>query len=120
MSKTKSLVYGLVLGSSIAAAVTLLTAPVSGRDLRGRMREQAADVKEVLANLLEDGIRLKKQIRQTSKESAVLIKELTDDIKKSVEEWKETIEPHQETIHSYLEQIESSLKELEEKVKTLN
>lgn len=118
MSRAKSLVLGLVVGGAVSASVALLTTPSSGRDLRNRIREQ--DLKELFNNLKEDGIRLKRQITETSKESAILIKDLTNDIKESVEEWKQTVEPHQDNIHKYLEQIESSLKDLEEKVNNRN
>ncbi|WP_369801981.1 YtxH domain-containing protein [Oceanobacillus sp. Castelsardo] len=116
LSRTKSLVLGLIVGGAVSASIALLTTPSSGRDFRNRFREQ--DMKELLNNLKEDGLRLKRQITETSKESASLIKDLTQDIKKSVEEWKDTVEPHQENIHKYLEQIENSLRDLEEKVKT--
>ncbi|WP_156288803.1 YtxH domain-containing protein [Oceanobacillus salinisoli] len=118
MSRAKSLVLGIVVGGAVSASVALLTTPSSGRELRSRFKEQ--DLREMLHHLKEDGLRLKRQITETTKESAVLIKDLTQDIKQSVEEWKQTVEPHQESIHNYLEQIESSLKDLEEKVKQQN
>lgn len=117
MSKGKSLVLGLLIGGTVSAAVTLLTTPESGSALRGRVRDQGAELKNLLFNLKEEGMRLKQQISETSQEGAVLFKELTEDIRKSVEDWKKTVEPHQESIYQSLEQIETSIKELEEKVK---
>lgn|SRR5690606_36087544 len=118
MSRAKSLALGIIVGGAVSASVALLTTPSSGRDLRSRIREQ--DLKELFNHLKEDGLRLKRQLTETSKESAILIKDLTSEIKQSVEEWKETVEPHQENIHKYLEQIESSLRDLEEKVNKQN
>ncbi len=118
MANGKSLLLGLMVGGAISAAATLLTTPSSGKDLRGRVKDQGFEWKDMIANLKQDGLRLKEQLTETSKEGAALIKELTQEMKKSVEEWKQTVEPHQENIHQYLEQIETSLMDLEEKVKS--
>ncbi|AXI08714.1 hypothetical protein CUC15_07205 [Oceanobacillus zhaokaii] len=117
MSKAKSFVLGLVVGGTVSAAVTLLSTPSSGRTVRDQVKIQGLELKQLLTNLKENGLQLKMQFRESSKEGAVLVKELTQDIRKSVEEWKNTVEPHQESIHKYLEQIETSIKDLEEKVK---
>src|SRR5690625_1571171 len=117
MSRGKSLVLGFLVGGTISATAALLSTPISGRDLRGRIKEQSIEWKETLDDLLQDGLRLKNQIAETSLEGVALVNELTQEMKESVEEWKETVEPHQENIHEYLEQIETSLKALEDKVK---
>lgn len=117
MAKGKSLFLGFVVGGAISAVTTLLSTPSSGRDLRDRVKEQGLEWKNMLANLKDDSLRLKNQIAETSKEGAVLIKNLTQEMKKSVEDWKLAVEPHQENIHEYLEEIELSLKDLEEKIK---
>ncbi|WP_430787813.1 YtxH domain-containing protein [Virgibacillus flavescens] len=117
MVRGKSLLLGFVIGGVVSASATLLSAPSSGRDLRSRAKVQSTEWKDMISNLKFDGMRLKQQITDTSKEGAALIKDLTQEIKKSVQDWQETVEPHQENIQKYLEQIESSLKDLEEKVK---
>lgn len=116
MSKSKSLVLGFFIGGTIGAATTLLTAPSSGQELRGRVKKHSLEWKEMAESLIQDGLRLKDQIAETSKEGVTLINNLTTELKSSVEEWKEVVEPHQDNIHEYLEQIQLSLKELEEKV----
>ncbi|WP_067729806.1 YtxH domain-containing protein [Oceanobacillus damuensis] len=117
MSRGKSLVLGLLVGSTVGAAVTLLSTPESGNQMRVRMRDQGMELGNLLLTLKEDGLRLKDQLKKTSKEGAVLIKELTEEIKNSVEDWKGTVEPHQENIYQSLEQIETSIRELENKLK---
>lgn|SRR5699024_8027153 len=117
MSRGKSLFLGFLVGGTISAAATLLSTPTSGRDLREQIKKQSKDWKETIDDLVHDGLKLKDQIAQTSKEGIALVNELTQEMKKSVEEWKVAVEPHQESIHDYLEQIESSLKDLEEKIK---
>lgn len=118
MSSGKSLVLGLLVGSTLSAAVTLLSTPESGSSIRGRVKNQGMEIGNLLSTLKKDGLRLKDQLTQTSKEGAVLIKELTEEIKNSLEDWKDTVEPHQESIYQSLEQIETSIKDLENKMKT--
>ncbi|WP_099157330.1 YtxH domain-containing protein [Virgibacillus ndiopensis] len=117
MAKGKSLLLGFVVGGVVSATATLLSTPASGKDLRIRAKEQGAEWKYMLENLRRDGMRLKDQITETSKEGAALIKDLTQEMKTSVLDWRNSVEPHQKNIQNYLEQIESSLKDLEEKVK---
>jgi len=120
MSKKRSLLLGIIAGGAVSAAVTLLSAPASGSEVRTRMKDQAkyqqAEFSNFLKHLKEESLRLKAQLNQKSKESAFLIQDLTKEMKSSIEEWKETIEPHQENIYQYLDQIETSIKDLEEKV----
>lgn len=109
---SKSLFFGLLVGGAIGASAALLSTPESGSDVRDRIKEQFIDMKNLINNL-------KDQLRETSTEGVVIVKELTEEMKKSVEEWKETVEPHQEGIYHYLEQIEASLRDLENKVKSI-
>lgn len=118
MANSKSLILGILAGGTVSVAVTLLSTPESGRAMRGRVKTQSAELKNLLDDLKSNGLQLKDQLRKTSRDSALLVKDLTDEIKKSVEEWKTTVEPHQESIYDYLEQIEMSLKELEDKVQS--
>lgn len=116
MANAKSLVLGVLVGSAAGAMATLLSTPSSGRDIRFRVKQQGFEWKELVDSVKLDGLRLKKQIAETSKEGAALMNSLTKEMKKSVDEWKHAVAPHQENIHEYLEQIETSLRDLEEKV----
>ncbi|SFA81509.1 Gas vesicle protein [Lentibacillus halodurans] len=117
MAKGKSLLLGILVGGTVSAAATLLSTPESGKNFRSRARIQSLEWRGLFEKLKNESLQLKKQITETSREGAVLVKELTQEMISSVEEWKKTVEPHQENIHEYLEQIESSLKDLEDKVK---
>lgn len=117
MSRGKSLFLGFVIGGTVSAVATLLSAPSSGREFRGRVKDQSLEWKEMADKLLQDSLRLKDQIAETSKEGVVLINSLTQEMKRSVQDWKATVEPHRENIYEYLEQIEASIKDLEDKVK---
>lgn len=120
MLNGKSVAIGFIVGGTISAAAALLTTPTSGSVLRNRVKEQSAEWKRIVDDIIKDGWRLKDQIAKTSKEGVALINELTQEMKTSVDEWKNAIEPHQDNIHQYLEEIEASIKALEEKMNTKN
>ncbi|MDC3413759.1 YtxH domain-containing protein [Aquibacillus sp. 3ASR75-11] len=117
MTNGKSLLIGFLVGGAVSATVTLLNAPSSGKDLRNQVKKRGENAKTTWTDLKNEGVQLKDQITQTSKEGVSLIKDLSLDMKTSLETWKRTIEPHQKNIEKYLAQIEDSLKELEEKAR---
>lgn len=118
MINSKSLLLGILAGGVISAAVTLLSTPKSGREIRADVKQRSEDIIQTMNRLRAEGIDLKEQLTKTSKEGAALIKELSSDMKSSIESWRQTVEPHQKNIQKYLTQIEASLKELEEKTKS--
>ena len=120
MSKSKSVLLGLLIGGTVSATVTLLATPSSGKDVRDKIAPQGSEWKRIVDDIIKEGLYLKDQIAKTSNEGVALINELTTEMKQSVEEWKTAIEPHQENIHDYLEQIESSIKDLETKIQSQN
>lgn len=120
MSKSRSILLGLLIGGTVSATITLLATPSSGKDLRRKIASQGSEWKRIVDDIVKEGLYLKDQIAKTSKEGVALINELTTEMKESVEEWKSAIEPHQENIHDYLEEIEASIKDLETKIHSQN
>lgn len=116
MSKGKSILLGILVGTTASAVATLLTTPTSGKDVRVRIKDQSFEWKDSIDEIIQEGLNLKDQIAKTSKEGAALINDLTQEMKTSVEEWKIAVEPNQDNIHDYLEQIETSIKDLEAKL----
>lgn len=116
MSKGKSILLGILVGTTASAVATLLTTPSSGKDVRVRIKNQSFEWKDAIDEIIQDSLKLKDQIAKTSKEGASLINDLTQEMKTAIEEWKIAIEPNQENIHDYLEQIETSIKDLEAKL----
>ncbi|SEO69836.1 Gas vesicle protein [Amphibacillus marinus] len=114
MANSKSLLLGLLAGGVVSATATLLSAPKSGKETRQDLKDHVLEIKGALEKVKVNSKVLSEQIVQTSKEGALLIKELSKDVKDSIESWKSTIEPHQKNIQLYLTQIEERLKELEE------
>lgn len=116
MSKGKSILLGILVGTTASAVTTLLTTPSSGKDVRVRIKDQSFEWKNSIDEIIQEGFNLKDQIAKTSKEGAALINDLTQEMKTSIEEWKIAVEPNQNNIHEYLEQIETSIKDLETKL----
>ena len=120
MSKGKSILLGILVGTTASAVATLLTTPSSGKDVRVRIKDQSFEWKDAIDEMIQDGWKLKDQIAKTSKEGAALINDLTQEMKTSIEEWKIAVEPNQDNLHDYLEQIETSIKDLEAKLTEQN
>ncbi|MFP7168745.1 YtxH domain-containing protein [Terribacillus sp. FSL K6-0262] len=120
MANGKSIALGILVGSTVSAAITLLTAPSSGKELRADAKQRTDEWKVTFNNLKNEGTQLKEQIARTSKEGAAMFKELSAEVKTSIESWKRTVEPHQKNIQKSLSQIEKTLKELEEKANQKN
>lgn len=117
MTKSKSLLLGFMIGGVVGAGTTLISTPTSGQSIRQMLKKQLNEWKKLAKELKFDGKQLKNQLTETSREGALLVKELTQGMRSSVEDWQEIVEPHQENINEYLAQIEMSLKELEDKAK---
>src|SRR5699024_2001059 len=98
MSKSKSIIFGVAVGSAVGVIATLLTTPSSGKQIRSRVKEQTSDWREVLDSLKFDGLRLKDHLAETSRESDLKIKKLTAEMKRIINELKRTVEPYIENI----------------------
>src|SRR5699024_8808354 len=116
MSKGKSILLGLLVGTTTSAVVTLLTTPSSGKDVRVRIKDQSIEWKNSIDNIIQEGLNSKNQIAKTYKEDQEIINKHTQEKQTSIEEWKNAVEPSQNNIHEYLEQIEVSIKDLETKL----
>lgn len=111
--KAKSLMIGFVTGTIISGAAVLLSAPVSGKETRTRLKkssdEIAASAKELKLRLTE----IKSEAVNASKVSKDTIKSFVSDVKILLEDWKQDIEPNKEELTRNIKEIESSIQELE-------
>ncbi|WP_102027966.1 YtxH domain-containing protein [Salirhabdus sp. Marseille-P4669] len=116
MANGKSLFLGVLVGSIIGATTTLLTTPASGETVRRQAKDQSIKLKNTIMELASNSRDIKSQLTKTTKEGAVLLRELSQDVKSSIENWRSSIEPHQQNIQEHLLNVEESLKELEDKI----
>jgi len=115
--KTKSLLFGILVGGIAGSTIALLTAPKSGQDLKRTLYANSQKVKDALITLKTESNEVKNQIIEVSKESASILKDGTKDIQTSIEAWKKDIEPNKAKIYDELKNIESTLEQLEKMVK---
>jgi gas vesicle protein len=120
MANGKSLFLGVLFGTLIGATATLLTTPASGQEIRRRAKEQSTKWKDMIIELANNSVSIKDHFTKTTKEGAVILRELSQDVKSSIDNWKKNIEPHQKNIQEHLQHVEESLKELEAKLNQKN
>ena len=75
MSKGKYILTGFLVGGVVSAAVTLLTTPTSGEQLRYRVKEQGTEWYSTVEDIIRDAAKIKEQFAKTSKEGIALINE---------------------------------------------
>src|SRR5690625_7818780 len=115
MSRGKSFLLGFMIGGAATTVATLLSTPSSGKDLRGRVKNQSIEWKSMLDNVKQDALHLKDQVTKTSKEGVALISDLTQEMRLSVEDRKLAVRPHQANMQDNLEHSELRIKNSEEK-----
>ncbi len=113
MSKGRSLAAGLIVGGVIGGVAALLTAPTSGKHLRGQLKANCGKWEDTVKRLKNDGIALKEQFVKTAIEGAEIIKDVGSELQTSIQEWREEIKPHQQDLKKEIAEIEEKIKQLE-------
>lgn len=113
MAKGKSLFLGLLIGGAAGTALALLSAPKSGQELKETISANSDKVKKALDSFKNESALLKNQVVQTTKESAIVLKDFSKDVKTSIDTWKKEIEPNKSNIIDELKSIEESIQKLE-------
>lgn len=91
--KAKSLVYGMIVGSTVAAIAALLVTPTSGRELRENSKTNVEKVCSSIRQLALDGKTLLEQVKKTTKVGKDTILDISSEVKDSIQDWKEEVEP---------------------------
>ncbi|MDL0436785.1 YtxH domain-containing protein [Niallia sp. SS-2023] len=117
MMSGKTFLSGFIIGGLAAAAATLFTTPVSGKEARKACVDNSKAFLKEFKDLKEDLIEIKDSIASASKEGKNVIGTFVEDIKESLEQWKTEIQPHQEQLKIELNQIEQTVTELENDLK---
>lgn len=113
MANGRSLFTGIVVGGIIGGAAVLLSAPTSGKELRGQLRANCGRIEETVQKLKIDGAALTEQIVSTAKEGMDVVKEVSSELQSSIKTWREEIKPHQQDLQKELADIEEKIKQLE-------
>ncbi|ABS73388.1 MULTISPECIES: YtxH domain-containing protein [Bacillus] len=113
MADGRSLLTGLFVGGLIGGAAVLLSAPSSGKELRGKIKANCNSIEDTIKRLKKDGMALKDQLVQTAKESAEVIKDVGGELQTSIKRWQEEIKPHQQDLQKEIADIEEKIRQLE-------
>ncbi|MEH7381568.1 YtxH domain-containing protein [Bacillus sp. JJ1533] len=118
MTSTKSLFYGLLIGSVIGGVSVLLSTPTSGKEFRRSLKNNQKYMTQNLSHVVLEGKSLTDQISKTTKQAVSTISEVSGELKTSFNQWKKEIEGNQKNIQKELSEIESALEKLEKAVTT--
>lgn len=118
MTSTKSLLYGVLIGSVIGGVSVLLSSPTSGKEFRRALKNNQKQISNSLSQVVSNGKSLTEQVSKSTKQAVNTITEVSSDIKYSLNHWKQEIEGNQKNIQKELSEIESALEKLEKAVTT--
>ncbi|MDW4526095.1 YtxH domain-containing protein [Rossellomorea marisflavi] len=114
--KVKSLMYGLIVGGIVAGAGSLLSAPYSGKELRGKLKDKQNDWKLTLEDLKERANELKESIGTLSQESKETVLQLSKDLQASIKEWQISTAPNNERLQKEIETVRQTIEDLEKSI----
>ncbi|MGX1265040.1 gas vesicle protein [Rossellomorea marisflavi] len=114
--KVKSLMYGLIVGGIVAGAGSLLSAPSSGKELRGKLKDKQNDWKLTLEDLKERANELKASIGTLSQESKETVLQLSKDLQASIKEWQISTAPNNERLQKEIETVRQTIEDLEKSI----
>jgi gas vesicle protein len=114
--KTKSLLYGVVVGSIIGSVSALLTAPSSGREIRTELKSTKDEWSILLKELKNNLKGLINSVQHLSKEGREASKGLVADLKNSIEQWKQSTGPNNNNLQNEITNIQQTIEELEKKL----
>ena len=117
--KASSVIKGFIVGWAVASVATLLTTPMSGKELRKKITKSLEDLQENGTELIANINELTERVLTTVAVSSEKVAPIIDSIRVSVEEWKKDTAPHREKIQAQLHEIETSMEQLEAAVDDL-
>ncbi|MEH7385320.1 YtxH domain-containing protein [Bacillus sp. JJ1521] len=118
MTSTKSLFYGLLIGSVIGGVSVLLSAPSSGKEFRRTLRNNQKHITDTLSQVVSEGKSVTEQVSKSTIQAVNTITEVSGEFTNSIYHWKKEIEGNQKNIQKELLEIESALEKLEKVVTT--
>ncbi|WP_332631143.1 YtxH domain-containing protein [Halalkalibacter flavus] len=114
---TKSFLSGLFVGSTIVGAITLLTTPTTGKDLRTSCKESAIKVQKGFEQLAKDSQTASIQLKTTAKVGKETFETVGEEVKGSINNWKEDVEP---ALNQLKKDIEALQKNVEQSRKAID
>ncbi|HEY4553438.1 MAG TPA: YtxH domain-containing protein [Bacillaceae bacterium] len=113
----KALTCGILIGGVVGAAAALLSAPLSGKELRNQVKNSKGEWIKIANDLKENAIEIKDSVSKLSQEGKTIFQELAGDVKTAVQEWQQEIQPNKEAMQEEMEEIQNTIARLEQKLK---
>lgn len=113
----KSFLKGLLIGGIAAGIATIITTPMSGKEVRKVCKVNSKAFIEELKDLKSSLLEIKDSVSTASVEGKTIISAFVEDLQLSLNEWKDQIKPHQEQLQKELAEIETTVSELETNLK---
>ncbi|WP_409253342.1 YtxH domain-containing protein [Bacillus sp. SCS-153A] len=114
--KIKSITYGILAGSAIGALATLLSAPQSGKELKGQIEKNKDEWKAVFNEIKTNAVEVKDAVSRLSTEGKQTITLLKDDMQHSIQAWQGNTEPNIQHIKDDISAIEQLAENMERTV----
>lgn len=115
MRKAKSFAAGFTLASLATGAAVLLSTPKSGAAIRTEATFKSKQAKSALQQIKAEGLHLKNDIRNLTKNVPVM-KEAASDMKKTVDNWRTDIEPNVNSLNEKKENVQQTMTNLEKQM----
>ncbi|KIL47332.1 YtxH domain-containing protein [Jeotgalibacillus campisalis] len=109
----KQLSYGILVGLIAGAASTLLSAPQSGKELRGSIKHTKDNWSDHMLEVQMNLQQVKESIQQVSKEGKDSLQTVVSELKESIQAWKSESDPAINNLQDELAAIQATMEELE-------
>jgi gas vesicle protein len=100
----KAIFSGIVAGTALIGALTLLTTPRSGKEMRHCCKDSVLKIRDELDQFTCNSKKASLQLKQTVKIGTETFKSVGEEVKESVQDWKVDIEP---TLNQIKEDIDA-------------
>ncbi|KHF42045.1 YtxH domain-containing protein [Halalkalibacter okhensis] len=108
---SKSFFSGLFVGSTIVGAITLLTTPTSGKDIRKNCKGSAIKVQNGFEQLMKDSKNASIQLKTTAKIGKETFETVGNEMKDSLNDWKKDVEPTLNQLKSDIEALQKNVEQ---------
>ncbi|MDT8862020.1 YtxH domain-containing protein [Alkalihalobacillus sp. MEB130] len=109
MIKAKSLCAGLLVGSVVAGALTLLTTPTSGKTIRTNCKENTVKIQKELQQLSSSSKAATIQLKTTATLGKDSFTAVGSEVKDSLNSWKHDVEPTLNQLRKDIEDLQKSV-----------
>ncbi|PFG07177.1 YtxH domain-containing protein [Bacillus sp. es.034] len=116
----KSLTYGLLIGGVVGGVASLLTSPLSGKEIRAQIKDKKDDWTVVIEEMKGHIGELKESIGTLSQEGKETVLQLSKDLQASFKQWQASTEPNNQRLQEEIQSIQRTIEELEKSINSAN